>query len=47
MWMFTLVYGPTISSKRNQFWNELSDIRNISDVAWLVRGEFNVIRSRS
>jgi mRNA deadenylase 3'-5' endonuclease subunit Ccr4 len=28
IWMFTTVYGPTLLNLRNEFWNELNNIRN-------------------
>jgi hypothetical protein len=46
VWMFTSVYGPNILSLRNIFWQKLRDIRSLSDVTWLVGGDFNVVRSR-
>jgi Endonuclease-reverse transcriptase len=45
--MFTTVYGPTLLNLRNDFWNELNNIRTFSDVAWIIGGDFNVVRYRS
>jgi hypothetical protein len=47
IWMFTSIYGPIIPSQRNNFWNELNDIRKFSDVVWLIGEDFNVVRNRS
>jgi hypothetical protein len=45
--MFTSIYGLSTVNLRNNFWNELSNIRTLSNVAWLIGGNFNVIRYRS
>jgi hypothetical protein len=45
--MFTSVYGPSNLRLRNNFWIELTNIRSISNVAWLIGGYFNVVRSRA
>jgi hypothetical protein len=47
IWMFTTVYGPTLLNLRNDFWNELNNIRTFFDVAWIIGGDFNVVRYRS
>lgn len=44
---YTAVYGPHIDSLRNLFWTELDDIKENWVGAWVVGGDFNVIRSRS
>jgi hypothetical protein len=45
--MFTSVYGPTLLRLRNNLWSELSNTRLLSDVAWLIGKDFNVVRHRS
>jgi hypothetical protein len=47
VWMYSTIYGSTINSQRNIFWQELSHIRSISNLPWLIGGDFNVVRYRS
>jgi hypothetical protein len=47
IWIFTSVYAPTSLGLRNNFWKELIDIRSISNVPWLIGGDFNMVRNRS
>jgi hypothetical protein len=47
IWLYTSVYGPTTPNLRNIFWRELSNIRQYSDVSWLIGGDFNVVRNRN
>jgi exonuclease III len=46
-WTFTTVYGPVDTSVKEQFWQELRDIKAISYAAWLICGDFNAIRFRN
>jgi hypothetical protein len=46
-WTFTTVYGPVDNSVKEQFWQELRDIKSISYEAWLICGDFNAIRFRN
>lgn len=46
-WIYTVVYGPVLSSKRTAFFNELSLIHSYGIDAWLLIGDFNLIRTRS
>lgn len=47
VWMYTIVYGPVISTLKSDFWAELRQIRLSWTGLWLVSGDFNSIRSRS
>lgn len=40
----TLVYGPTISHLRRDFWVELQDLLGLTFPKWCVGGNFNVTR---
>ncbi|RVX20185.1 Transposon TX1 uncharacterized 149 kDa protein [Vitis vinifera] len=44
MWFFTGVYGPTLKSYREPFWEELGAIRGLWSDPWCIGGDFNVIR---
>ena len=46
-WIFSVVYGPTISSLRAPFLQELRDIETLGATAFLICGDFNMIRRRS
>jgi hypothetical protein len=46
IWMFTSVYAPTSIGMRKYFWKELADIRALSNVPWLIGGDFNMVRNR-
>lgn len=46
-WLLTVVYGPTISSHRSAFLNELQQTSLLGPLAWLACGDFNLIRSRN
>jgi hypothetical protein len=46
-WTFTTVYGLVDTSVKDQFWKELRDIKPVSYEAWLICGDFNVIRFRN
>jgi hypothetical protein len=46
-WMYTTIYGSTRISLKNNFWLELQPIRNQYDLAWLIGGDFNVVRFRT
>ena len=43
-WFFTGVYGPTLKSYREPFWEELGVIRGLWSDPWCIGGDFNVIR---
>lgn len=43
-WQYTIVYGPTIRSKKREFWTELDQIRHGSHKLWIISGDFNAIR---
>ncbi|RVW32661.1 Transposon TX1 uncharacterized 149 kDa protein [Vitis vinifera] len=43
-WFFTGVYGPTLKSYREPFWEELGAIRGLWSDPWCIGGDFNVIR---
>jgi Endonuclease/Exonuclease/phosphatase family len=44
--LLTNVYGPIDDSRRSDFFNELRLIRMISDLPWIILGDFNVLRSQ-
>lgn len=46
-WLFTTVYGPVLSHLRVDFLNEIRSIALLGPSAWLICGDFNLIRSRS
>jgi hypothetical protein len=39
IWMFTSIYAPTSIGMRKFFWKELTDIREQSNVPWLIGGD--------
>ena len=43
-WMFIRVYGLVMNEEKENFWNELGDIRGLWNDPWYVGGDFNVIR---
>lgn len=43
-WIFTRVYGPSLSDKRKGFWEELGAIKGLWSDSWCVVGDFNMIR---
>lgn len=45
-WIYTVVYGPVLSSKRLAFFTELRLIHSYGIAAWLLTGDFNLIRYR-
>lgn len=46
-WLLTVVYGPVVSTLRNVFLSELRSIPSLGPAAWLVFGDFNLIRNRT
>ena len=46
-WCYTTVYGPLTSDSRRVFLHELMDLGNLGIDAWLIMGDFNMIRRRS
>lgn len=42
--LFTGVYGLVLNEERENFWNELGDIRGLWNDPWCVGGDFNVVR---
>lgn len=44
-WQYTIVYGPTIRSKKKELWKELDSLRNNSQSLWIISGDFNAIRT--
>ena len=44
IWMFTGVYTPVPIEERENFWNELSDIRGLWNDPQCVGRDFNVVR---
>lgn len=47
IWLFTVVYGPVLSSKRIDFLNEIRNISLLGHSSWIIGGDFNLIRSRT
>ena len=45
IWTFTGVYGPTLKSNRESFWEELGAIKGLWNGSWCVAEDFNVIIS--
>jgi hypothetical protein len=45
-WCFTIVYGPVDASLKGAFWDELNLIGSVALEAWVICGDFNVIRFR-
>ena len=43
-WIFSGVYGPVISSEKEDFWEELSAIRGLWGDPWCLGGDFNAVR---
>lgn len=43
--MFTAVYGPTQQNQRQEFYNELKQIKPSGNTPWAVGGDFNVTAS--
>ncbi|RVW42450.1 Transposon TX1 uncharacterized 149 kDa protein [Vitis vinifera] len=43
-WTFSGVYGPVISSEKEDFWEELSAIRGLWEDPWCLGGDFNAVR---
>lgn len=46
-WLFTTVYGPVKSNKRASFLQEINNIYNLGYEAWIIAGDFNMLRKRS
>lgn len=46
IWLFTVVYGPTIASQRSSFFLELNNFSQLGVSAWLLCGDFNMVRRR-
>lgn len=46
-WLFTIVYGPVQYSLRNNFLSEIQSIPILGPSAWLICGDFNLIRNRT
>lgn len=46
-WLFTIVYGPVQYSLRNNFLSEIQSISILGPSAWLICGDFNLIRNRA
>lgn len=46
-WLYTIVYGPVVSTLKTAFWAELRQIRLNWAGLWLISGDFNSIRSRN
>ena len=46
-WWFSGVYGPTKRKFRNDFWDELSGLKELCNERWCVGGDFNVVRKVS
>ncbi|XP_026438068.1 uncharacterized protein LOC113336633 [Papaver somniferum] len=44
VWMLTSVYGPVHDFEKDQFWDELRDMRTIWDDPWVLSGDFNCTR---
>lgn len=47
IWLFTTVYGPVLSVNRTAFFTEINSIYSLGHTAWLIGGDFNLIRARS
>jgi exonuclease III len=45
-WACTSVYGPVDHSKKNNFWNELTNLGLSWHGPWVIGGDFNAIRNR-
>ncbi|RVW87143.1 hypothetical protein CK203_027009 [Vitis vinifera] len=43
-WIFSGVYGPVISSEKEDFWEELSAICGLWEDPWCLGGDFNAVR---
>jgi mannosylglycoprotein endo-beta-mannosidase len=46
-WIFSVVYGPTVSHLRGAFFDEIRSICSLGSGAVLICGDFNLIRRRS
>ena len=46
-WIFSVVYGPTVSHLRGPFLNEIREICTLGPDAVMICGDFNLIRRRS
>ena len=44
-WQFTIVYGPTLRHLKKELWQELDMLRPDPSIAWIISGDFNVIRT--
>ena len=40
-WIFTGVYGPGLSSLKEEMWEELGSVRGLWDGPWCIGGDFN------
>lgn len=45
-WLCTFVYGPVLARKRRDFLKELSDYTSVGVNAWVLCGDFNMVRRR-
>lgn len=45
--MITGVYGPQQNRDKIRFVNDLRSIRALSDLPWLINGDFNILRTLS
>ena len=43
-WVFTSIYGPNVDQHRAALWEELSKVHVRWTTAWLLFGDFNIIR---
>lgn len=44
VWIFTRMYGPTLGSKKEDFWGELGAIKGLWADPWCVGGDFSIVR---
>ncbi|XP_026459319.1 uncharacterized protein LOC113359979 [Papaver somniferum] len=47
VWLLTSVYGPVLNFEKDQFWEELGDIRYLWNDPWVLSGDFNITRFAS
>lgn len=46
-WLFTSIYGPSIARGRINLWKKLRNIKTYWQGAWLLSGDFNMVRYRN